>query len=154
DVAFVAMLGGPGVPVSMNVAHESESKLRAASFSDSTVSRALAAKQRIDAMIVRGASDDEIDRARSEIQKEPWFQYIGIMPRGHWQRSWWRLVGGFDPSPYWSSVHVPVLVIEGAHDTQVPVRESHAAFAQAFANAKNPNFSFIVFPGVGHSLQL
>src|SRR5262249_7401056 len=97
DVAFVVMLAGPGVPVPLNVAHEAESTLGAASLPDSAVAKALAAKQRIDAMIVSGASDDAIDRARNEIQKEPWFQYIGIMPRGHWQRSWWRLVGGFDP---------------------------------------------------------
>lgn len=154
DVAFVVMLAGPGEPVSRNVLHESESKLRAAKFSDADISKALAAKQLIEATIVRGASDDEIDRAASGVQQEPWFRYIGITPRGSWQRAWWRLVGGFDPSPNWSRVRIPVLVLEGTRDTQVPVPESHAAFAQAFATAKNPDFSFIVFPDAGHGLQM
>jgi pimeloyl-ACP methyl ester carboxylesterase len=105
-------------------------------------------------MIVGGASDDEIDRALAEIRSEPWLRYIGISPRGSWQRVWWRLVGGFDPSPNCSRVHIPVLVLEGALDTQVPVQDSHAAFAQAFAKAGNTDFSFLVFRGAGHGLQL
>jgi pimeloyl-ACP methyl ester carboxylesterase len=154
DVAFVVMVAGPGVTVAKNVLYESESKLRSAKFPDSEIRNALDAKRRIEARIASGASDDEIDRSLAEIKGERWLEYIGIPPRGSWWRTWWRLVGGFDPSPYWARVHIPVLVLEGELDTQVPVEDSRAAFARAFATAGNTDFSFLVFSGAGHGLQL
>src|SRR6266566_5770043 len=154
DVAFVVMIAGPGEPVWRNVLHESESMLRAAKFTAGDIAKALAAKQRIEARIASGASDDEIDRSLAEIQGERWAEYIGIPQRGTWQRTWWRQIGAFDPSANWSRVHIPVLVLDGTLDTQVPVADSHAAFAQAFGKAGNPDFSFLVFNGAGHGLEL
>jgi len=154
DVAFVVMIAGPGEPVGRNVLRESESMLRTAKFAAGDIAKALAAKQRIEARIASGASDDEIDRSLAEIQGERWAEYIGIPQRGTWQRTWWRQIGAFDPSANWSRVHIPVLVLDGTLDTQVPVADSHAAFAQAFGKAGNPDFSFLVFNGAGHDLEL
>lgn len=154
DVAFVVMIAGPGDPIARNVLYESESMLRAANFTAADIAKALAAKQRIEARIAAGASDDEIDRSLAEIQGERWVEYIGIPQRGTWRRTWWRQIGAFDPSANWSRVRIPVLVLDGSLDTRVPVADSHAAFAQAFAKAGNSDFSFLVFSGAGHGLQL
>lgn len=65
------------------------------------------------------------------------------------QPRFWDAVGDFDPLPYWRRVEVPVLVLYGAEDTNVPTRAS----AERLRGLGKPNLRVVVFEGSGHALE-
>jgi hypothetical protein len=153
-LAFVAMVSGPGTSIGETVLVEARRELEARHFAPAEVEAGVAAKRRIERMIVAGASDDAIDAARAEVSGERWFQHIGIMPRGHWQRQWWRQVGGFDPAPYWRRVNIPVLNLYGGRDKELDPRASMSALAAAFAGRRNRLLTQLMFEEADHALTV
>lgn len=57
---------------------------------------------------------------------------------------------GFDPAPYLRQVHVPVLVIQGALDTQVPATENLSAMRSTL---HGPDVDIAEMAGINHQLQ-
>lgn len=152
--AFIIMRSGPGTSIDRTVLYEAASELKARGFPAAEVREAVAAKARIERMIVAGLSDDRVDAERAKIIEKPWFKFIGIMPRGHWWRGWWRKVGAFDPSPYWRRVRVPVLNMYGDRDVELSTAESFAAMDAAFAHGRKEQLTQHVFAGADHSLSI
>jgi len=64
-------------------------------------------------------------------------------------KEWYDVVGNFDPLPYWRKVSIPVLVLHGSEDPNVPSAESKARFE---ALGKD-NIRVIMYEGSGHALQ-
>ncbi len=60
----------------------------------------------------------------------------------------WKVIGGFDPIPYWRSVTVPSFMAFGQGDKNVPVEESVARI-EALHKA---NISVRVYPKGGHGI--
>lgn len=65
------------------------------------------------------------------------------------QKDFWDAVGNFDPLPYWREVDVPVLVLYGSEDTNVPSEASKAAFE----TLNKDNIEVRIYEGSGHALQ-
>jgi len=61
-------------------------------------------------------------------------------------KEWWDAVGNFDPVQYWRNVNIPVLVLHGSEDHNVPSAESKARFE---AMGKD-NIRVIMYEGSGH----
>jgi len=64
-------------------------------------------------------------------------------------KEWRNAVGNFDPLPYWRKANIPVLVLYGSEDHNVPSAESKARFE---ALGKD-NIRVIMYEGSGHALQ-
>jgi dipeptidyl aminopeptidase/acylaminoacyl peptidase len=64
-------------------------------------------------------------------------------------KEWYGTVGNFDPLPYWRKVVIPVLVLHGSDDHNVPSAESKARFE---ALGKD-NIRVIMYEGSGHGLE-
>jgi len=64
-------------------------------------------------------------------------------------KEWWDAVGNYDPLPYWRMVNIPVLVLHGSEDHNVPSAESKARFE---ALGKD-NIRVIMYEGSGHGLE-
>jgi len=64
-------------------------------------------------------------------------------------KEWWDVVGNYDPVPYWQKVNIPVLVLHGSEDHNVPSAESKARFE---ALGKD-NIQVIMYEGSGHGLE-
>jgi len=64
-------------------------------------------------------------------------------------KEWWDTVGNYDPLPYWQKVIIPVLVLHGSEDHNVPSTNSKARFE---ALGKN-NIRVIMYEGSGHGLE-
>ena len=64
-------------------------------------------------------------------------------------KEWWEAVGNFDPLPYWQKVNIPVLVLHGSEDHNVPSAESKARFE---ALGKD-NIRVNMYEGSGHGLE-
>lgn len=65
------------------------------------------------------------------------------------QRAFWSAVGNFDPLPYWREANVPVLVLLGDRDTNVPSERSR----ERLRALNKPNLRVVVFEGSGHGLD-
>jgi len=64
-------------------------------------------------------------------------------------KEWYAAVGNYDPLPYWRKVNIPVLVLHGSEDHNVPSAESKARFE---ALGKD-NIRVIMYAGSGHGLE-
>jgi len=64
-------------------------------------------------------------------------------------KEWYKVVGNFDPLPYWRTVNIPVLVLHGSEDHNTPSVESKRRFE---ALGKD-NFRVIIYEGSGHALE-
>ena len=64
-------------------------------------------------------------------------------------REWYDAVGNFDPLPYWRKVSIPVLVLLGSEDHNVPSAESKARFEALGQD----NIRVIMYEGSGHGLE-
>lgn len=98
-----------------------------------------AALDRAKAMITRGVADKIIDANEAEsLAKDdttPWERYF----LAH------------DPAPTLARITVPVLVLNGSLDVQVPAKENLASARQALKN--NPRATVVELPGMNHLLQ-
>jgi alpha-beta hydrolase superfamily lysophospholipase len=151
DVAFIILISAPGVTVARNVLYESETKLRAAGFSEEEIRRALEVKKSIEDT----ARTESWEKAEASFQKsksEKWFPYIGVPERNSWFRWWWTLVGNYDPKPLWEKTTIPVINVGGELDKNVPVEESVTRMEGALRKAGNRDFTVKVFPKANHSI--
>lgn len=65
------------------------------------------------------------------------------------QKDFWDAVGNWDPLPYWEKVSIPVLVLYGEIDTNVPSQAS----ADRLTALGNPDIQIVIFEGSGHKLE-
>jgi dienelactone hydrolase len=65
------------------------------------------------------------------------------------QRDFWDAVGNYDPLPYWRKTTVPVFVLYGSEDTNVPSETSR----ERFRPLGQANIVVKVYEGSGHALQ-
>ncbi len=98
-----------------------------------------AALDRAKAMIARGVADKIIDANEAESLAQddttPWERYFLA----------------YDPAPTLARVTVPVLVLNGSLDVQVPAKENLAAARESLKD--NPNATVMELPGMNHLLQ-
>ena len=91
------------------------------------------------AMITRGVADKIIDANEAEsLAKDdttPWERYFLA----------------YDPAPTLARITLPVLVLNGSLDVQVPAKENLASARQALKN--NPKAAVVEFAGYDHLLQ-
>ena len=73
-------------------------------------------------------------------------------PKEHWYWQWWRLRGGYDPTPTLMKIRVPVLVLLGELDWAIPSKESGVAFEQAFRKAGNKDYTIRILSKGNHGL--
>jgi uncharacterized protein len=66
-------------------------------------------------------------------------------------RAWYRYFIAYDPAPALAKLTVPVLVLNGSLDVQVPAQENLAAAREALK--RNARATVIELPGMNHLLQ-
>jgi pimeloyl-ACP methyl ester carboxylesterase len=97
------------------------------------------ALDRAKAMITRGVADKIIDANEAEsLAKDD-------------TTAWERYFLAYDPAPTLAQVTVPILVLNGSLDVQVPAKENLASARQALKN--NPKATVVELPGMNHLLQ-
>lgn len=154
SIAFVALISPAALPQAKTVLYEARREMKGAGLSQAEVSAGVAAKGRFERMILEGASDDALDAFRASVQDRPWFSMIGLLPRGHWHRGWWRRNGGGNSATWWRQVQAPVLAYYGDQDVELPVQESLAALRAAYGAGGRRTLTTRVFVGADHSLRI
>jgi dienelactone hydrolase len=65
------------------------------------------------------------------------------------QQEFWDAVGNFDPLPYWREIELPILVLYGSEDTNVPSEVSKARLEAL----DKENIEVRIYAGSGHALE-
>lgn len=63
-------------------------------------------------------------------------------------REFWKMIGGFDPIPYWQKVDLPVFLAFGENDKNVPVRES----VRRVEALNRSSITIRIYPEGGHGI--
>lgn len=155
-VAFVVMIAGPCIRGDRLFVLQSEMTAKAYGAPDDYIAKRKvfdeelynaivsapsesAALDRAKAMITRGVADKIIDANEAEsLAKDdttPWERYFLT----------------YDPAPTLARITVPVLVLNGSLDVQVPAKENLASAREALKN--NPKATVVELPGMNHLLQ-
>ena len=166
SLAFVVMLGGPGLTLEQTILSQREAVLRVQGGNDDAVAKDRA----IVSMILRVLKDASGETAaRANVIRE-WTRIKTSLPENQRLEAdradayVERLAAGFnaaelrsdlsaDPAVTLRQLKVPVLALNGARDLQVLARHHLPAIASALSAGGNSDFTVAALPGLNHLFQ-
>jgi len=155
SVAFIVMLGTPGLPgMEYNLQFE-ESTGRALGQNDEQLAAKRAFQERV-LKIVSSATD--LEKARRQLQ-EIYSEIPGVSDAqvsatiDHILSPWFRFNLSFDPSKTLQQVRCPVLAIFGELDVQVPPERNLEAIRSTLKRAGNPSYRVVKMAQLNHFFQ-
>lgn len=160
-VAFVVLLAGTTLPGSAYAAYQTEHALRAAGATEAQVKEQQAAQAKMAAAIVKGKA--AVEAALTELVTPQLAKALGHAPTKEevasaiakplaqstdpWTVSYFKL----DPRVAWAKLAVPVLLVVGDKDTQVPADLTIAGLVDATKGRKTVTTKKLA--GLNHLFQ-
>jgi pimeloyl-ACP methyl ester carboxylesterase len=156
DVAFAIAVSPSGVSYAELYISAAEHMLRSRGFSEREVMEATVALRRLNDFVRKG-NPQGAQPMLAEARRKRWFEFSSLPsapPTETELRTWirWRNLD-LDPTSYWGSVKVPVLLIFGEREHLVPVDRSVKGVREAFQRAGNIRHTIKVFPGADHEIM-
>jgi pimeloyl-ACP methyl ester carboxylesterase len=156
SVAFVIMIAGPCIRGDKLFVLQSAMTAKAYGAPDDYIAKRKIFDQELYAVILSAASESSaLDRAKILVARGVTDKIVDAneaetLPKDD-TTPWERYFLAFDPAPTLSRLTVPVLVLNGLLDVQVPAKENLAAAREALRN--NSDATVIELPGMNHLLQ-
>jgi pimeloyl-ACP methyl ester carboxylesterase len=156
SVAFVVMIAGPAIRGDHLFVLQSAMTAKTYGAPEDYIARRKVFDQTLYDAIVAAPSDAvALDRAKSIVTQGVAEKVIDqneaeTLPQED-TRPWERYFLAYDPAPTLAELTVPVLVLNGSLDVQVPAKEDLAAARVALKN--NPKATVVELPGMNHLLQ-
>jgi len=154
DVAFIVMMGGPGVAGEEILYLQSELMLISEGVSDDEIARNREMQSRIFDVV-----KNEIDNAAAEKKLNDILDETE-MPNENKQAEiakclspWFRYFLTYDPKPTLINVQCPVLAIIGEKDLQVPSRQNLPVIEEALQTGGNKDYTVMELPDLNHLFQ-
>ena len=154
DVAFIVMMGGPGVAGEEILYLQSELMLISEGVSDDEITKNREMQSRIFDVV-----KNEIDNAAAEKKLNVILDEIE-MPKENKQAEiekclspWFRYFLTYDPKPTLINVQCPVLAIIGEKDMQVPSRQNLPVIEEALRTGDNKDYTVMELPDLNHLFQ-
>ncbi len=155
-VAFIVMMGSPGLPGKQYNLQFEESTARALGQSEEAVVARVRFQERVLAVIV-----EEQDPAVAEARLRHLYRELSpSMPQTQIENGlkrllspWFRFNVTNDPGSALRAVQCPVLAVIGAKDVQVPPEGNLEAIRQALQTGDNDNYRVEELPGLNHFFQ-
>ena len=158
DVAWIVLLGGPGVKGETLVLRQSELIERAAGVDEVQIQKSLTFDLHVYA-IVREEKDPVAleTKINNLVKSSGMIDYLSppaIQAQVRTVTSpWFRAFLDYDPIPALQNTKCPVLAINGEKDLQVPVKDNLPVIRKALADSGNKDFETVELPGLNHLLQ-
>jgi pimeloyl-ACP methyl ester carboxylesterase len=162
-VAFVVMMAGTAVRGSEVLKAQAAAIMRAGGASDSAIADNVAVQEQLFTL-----ADPKLDAAQLQARKQtleqslltklPEDQRAGAASFLHGQvegaaTPWMRYFIAYDPAPALRALKVPVLVLNGSLDLQVPPVQNLPAIVKALERGGNSDYEVVKFPGLNHLFQ-
>ena len=156
DVAFVVMIAGPCIRGDKLFVLQSAMTAKDYGAPDAYIAKRKVFDQKLyDAICSASSGAVALERAKTIVAKgvtEKIVDYSEAETLPQTATSpWERYFLAYDPAPTLAKLKVPVLVLNGSLDVQVPAAEDLAAARLALKN--NPNAMVIELPDMNHLLQ-
>jgi pimeloyl-ACP methyl ester carboxylesterase len=155
-VAFVVMIAGPCIRGDKLFVLQSAMTAKAYGAPDDYIAKRKAFDQELYRAIVSAPSESAaLDRAKALVAQGVADKIVDAneaetLPKDA-TTTWERYFLAYDPAPTLARLTVPVLVLNGSLDVQVPAKENLAAAREALRN--NSNATIIELPGMNHLLE-
>jgi uncharacterized protein len=156
SVAFVVMIAGPCIRGDKLFVLQSAMTAKAYGAPDDYIARRMLFDQELYSAIISAPSQSAaLDRAKALIARGVGDKLVDAneaesLPKDD-TSLWERYFLAYDPAPTLARLTVPVLVLNGSLDVQVPAKENLAAAREALR--KNSNATVRELPGMNHLLQ-
>lgn len=156
SVAFVVMIAGPCIRGDKLFVLQSAMTAKAYGAPDEYIARRKVFDQELYSAIISAPSaSTALERAKSKVAQGVADKLVDANEAETLAEddttSWERYFLAYDPAPTLARLTVPVLVLNGSLDVQVPAKENLAAARDALRN--NSNATVIELPGMNHLLQ-
>jgi fermentation-respiration switch protein FrsA (DUF1100 family) len=166
DIAFIALLAGPGLTGADILLAQSELINRANGMADSTLQTDLAILKGVLDIVTKYDNVDYLNDSLThylinEINKVPDPEIPGGLTVEDYvafqvqqlTSPWMNYFIKYDPIPALEKVSCPVLAITGEKDLQVPPKENLEAIKAALKKGGNENVTIKELPGLNHLFQ-
>jgi uncharacterized protein len=156
SVAFVIMIAGPGIRGDRLFVLQSAMTAKAYGAPDDYIAKRKIFDQELYTAILSAPSESSaLDRAKMLVAHGVTDKIVDAneaetLPNDD-TTPWERYFLAYDPAPTLARLTVPVLVLNGSLDVQVPAKENLAAAREALRN--NTGATVIELPGMNHLLQ-
>ncbi len=156
SVAFSVLLAGPGLRGDRLMVLQGETMARAAGVPEDRIARDKAFNARVVAAVAAARSDAEaLASVRALVAEGVGGRLIPAESAGLLIQQagspWFRYLISLDPAPILRRLRSPVLVMNGALDSQVPPAENLAVMRAALKD--NPDATILEMPGLNHLFQ-
>ncbi len=155
DVAFIVLMGGPGVPGYKIILSQLALIDKAAGESDTAINAALSMEKRLlDIVITEKDSVRAVGKLRYVLETENAATAAAAEASvGQLLSPWYRSFLSYDPNPVLRKVKCPVLALWGSKDLQVSPSENLPAVERALKSGGNKDFKVVEIPGLNHLFQ-
>lgn len=163
DVAFIVLMAGGGITGEATVYAQETLISRAMGVTEEQISHQLDLQKQVLSVI---KNEPDLEKAE-KLLREIIAKQLANLPKEEQQTSadlmeaqmkrcnskWFRYFLTYDPITSLKHLNIPVLVINGELDCQVPPKQNLPLIAKALEAAGNRNYTIIEFPKLNHFFQ-
>ncbi len=153
DVAFMALISGPAVPVWREGWWDTEFRMRERGLLPDEIAKALAILRLNDEVTRTGQRFEDLQKSIEAVRGEAWFPALGFQqtpPVDAPFRRFYRRIIDFDPQAILQRMSVPSLWLFGDRDAEMPAADSAAILEELRAQGKD--IAIKTFRGADHAL--
>ena len=152
EVAFVVMVGGPGVTGEQIILRQSEAIMKASGASDEVVAATTDRQKQAINILREETSLPRIIERLSAIPASGSKEAVDAAVK-QWSSPWLRFFLFHDPAPALTKVRCPVLAVGAELDLQVPPEQNLPVIDAALRQGGNKDVTIVRLPGLNHLLQ-
>lgn len=170
DVAFIVLISAPGVDGGEVLLEQQRLILKSSGVSDNLIQENLDLQRKINAALAGGRdmndlrgdiqafAEKDYETLSTEIKNSIRDKntYINSTVQSQilmFNNPWFRFYIRYNPAPTLKRVKIPVLMIFGELDLQIPAAQNKAKMEEALTSGGNKNFKSVIFPKANHLYQ-
>lgn len=170
NISFIVTVSGFGVNGGDILLEQQNQILKVNKVSDEMINLNLDLQKKINTALInnkdlneikkdiRTFSEKDFESLSAEVKKSIQNKeaYINSMVNSQivmFNNPWFRYFVKYDPAPALEKVKIPVLMIFGGLDLQVPVNQNKPKMEEALLRGGNKNYKSVVFPKANHLYQ-
>ncbi len=155
DVAFVVLMGAPGVPGYETIMDQVAAMARASGASDSSVNAELSIEKRFLDIVMsnKDSSSAAMEIVRLLVKEAKQDTSEAELAAGEALSPWYRAFISYNPAPALRKLKCPVLALWGSKDLQVPPSKNLPEVEKELKVGGNQDIKLIEIPGLNHLFQ-
>ncbi|UUC44122.1 alpha/beta hydrolase family protein [Flavobacterium cerinum] len=166
DIAFIVMLGGPGIPGDKILLIQQRLIARASGISEQEIRQTERINKRIFSIVKKSSDVEQLKtELRSDLKKflsknarskktngKSDEEYINLQVKTY-ATPWMQYFIKYNPEPTLKKVKIPVLALNGERDLQITPKENLRAIKKALCKAGNKKLTIRELPTLNHLFQ-